>query len=279
MTFDGPAQGAPGGHAALDDLDLGEAALRQQGGGLGGAAVGAADQGDGAFGVVAQVGQALGQLLQGQVEGPVDVPLFAVEVGGGAHVQHQQGLARVQAGLEPGHLHHGLLAQAGDQPRQEGEASEQGKRDQALLDQPLAAGRRLAPRVAEPGVGEGPGQHADIGGDQIVQEGDAGEPQGVVQQVEGEERDQPGEGDEAPALGLHALHQTPADPAGLGLDPIGRQVAGDQEGECRPDGGPGQVVEGPPHRTEQGPAYQGEHRPREEQDGRDGIDGHEHQGA
>ena len=45
MTFDGPAMVEPGGHAALDHLCPSEATLRQQGGGLGGAAVGAADRG------------------------------------------------------------------------------------------------------------------------------------------------------------------------------------------------------------------------------------------
>ena len=135
----------PLGHAALDDIDLCKAVLRQERRGLGGAATSAADERDGAFRVVAQVGQTLWQLLQGQVERPADVPLLAVRVGGGANVQHQQGPARVQAGLEPGHRHHGPLAQAGDQPRQEGEAREQGERDQALLDQALAAGCRLAP--------------------------------------------------------------------------------------------------------------------------------------
>ena len=59
----------------------------------------------------------------------------------------------------------------------------------------------------------------------------AREPQHVVRQIEGKQRDQPHEGDEAPTLRIHAVDQSLEEPAGLASDPVSCEVARDQEGK------------------------------------------------
>ena len=135
----------------------------------------------------------------------------------------------------------------------------------------------LAAGVAQPGEGKGRGRHADRRGQQIGQEADAGDPQGVIHQEEGKERHQADEGDEAPALSLHPPHQALQQAAVAGLDPIGGQVAGDQEGQTSADRGAGEIEEGPPKGAKEGTAGQGQDGAREEQYGGQGVDGHEQQ--
>ena len=56
-------------------------------------------------------------------------------------------------------------------------------------------------------------------------ERDAREPQHVVREIEGEQRYQPHEGDETPALRIDAVDESLEESAGLAFDPVAGDVA------------------------------------------------------
>ena len=59
---------------------------------------------------------------------------------------------------------------------------------------------RLTSSIADKGVSRGAWEHAEEGGDHVVEEPDLGQTEGVVQNVEREQRDQSGEGNKAPSF-------------------------------------------------------------------------------
>ena len=105
-------------------------------------------------------------------------------------------------------------------------------------------------------------------------ERNAREPQHVVRQIEGEQRDQPHEGDETPALRIDAFDQPLEKPAGLAFDPVSGDVARDQEGKRGAERGTREVPEAAPDRPKQRAAGEREDRTGNESDCRESIEDH-----
>ena len=194
--------------------------------------------------------------------------LLADEIGGRSHIEHQA-IRTVDPRFQRADIEHGLLPQTPHQPRQEGHHGQQGQHDQAVADQALATRHRLAAGITQVGVRECARQHEDKACNKVVQQRDTGQPQRVVQQVEREQRYQPGEGDETPAFGLDALDQTINAPTRTafdpGLYPSCGQITRHQKSQRRTERRARQVVQRSPDRTEQGASGQRQHRTGQEQ--------------
>ena len=109
-------------------------------------------------------------------------------------------------------------------------AEQQAEPEQSIANGGVVSCHRLPPRMAEPSVGQGARDHADKRGQHVGCDLDAREAEGVVEEVERDQRHQPHQGDEPPALGLYALDE-PLEPGSrLFADPVRRHVAGDKEG-------------------------------------------------
>src|SRR5262249_43224983 len=91
-------------------------------------------------------------------------------------------------------------------------------------------------------------------------EREGGEPQRVVGEIEREQRDKPHQGDETPALRVDPFDQSLEQPASLARNPIGGDVARDQERKGGAERGAEQVPEAPPDRPEQDAAGKAEDR-------------------
>ena len=146
------------------------------------------------------------QLLERQIERPCDMTLFAHEVVRTADIE-DQALRVVGAFLQFRDREHGLQTQTGDEPRHEGDDGEQRQRDQGIADRACAAGNGLTAGKTQVGVSHGSRQHEHEARDHIVQQRDAGQAEGIVEEIEGEQRHQSCEGDKAPALRLHAVDE------------------------------------------------------------------------
>ena len=128
-----------------------------------------------------------------------------------AHVDDRNAIGSLDAGCKLVHLDPvdtPATAQAPNEPRQECHGSQHREGEQAVADRRGIAGGRFAAGVAEPSIGERSGQHADHRGYDVVPEGYARQAEGIIGEVEREERHEPHKGDEAPAFGLDAVNQS-----------------------------------------------------------------------
>src|SRR5262249_15861592 len=190
----------------------------------------------------------------------------AGEVVGGANVDDGHSFAGVEPVLELLRLDPSERVprerptHSPDKPRQQGNRREQGKCKQTIAHPLRFAAQRGAAGVSKPSVGHHPGHHEEQGGDDVMPERDAREPQRVVREIEREQRDEPHQGDETPALAVDPFAQSLEAPAGLARTPIRGEVARQQERKGGAERGTQQVPEAAPDRAEQDAAGKAEDR-------------------
>jgi hypothetical protein len=247
-----------------------EALLRQQARGLPRADLGAADQHHAVLAPGVQFGGARRQFAQRQVDRAGDVAGFAIEVLGFAYVDHGDAAPGLQCAQHLRGDHQAGLELA-YQARQEHQRRRHRQCQHAVADRVGVAGQRRAPGMAQPGIGQRAGQHAHGGGQRIGGERNARQAQGVIHHIEGEQRHQADEGDEAPALGLDAFDQLLEASAGPLRDPVAGQVARDEEGQHGAQRCPGEAVERTGKNAEQRAGGEGQYRSGQEQHGARGI--------
>src|SRR6185312_15005081 len=132
--------------------------------------------------------------------------------------------------------------------------------------------REAAQRLAVVDVEEGAGEHRRAGGE-VVEEGDLGQSQGIVQQVEGEDRGEPQQGDDLEALAAHrTVDGGELCVAGdLLLDAGAGEIARDEKGARGAERGSDQCEDCALRQTEDDARGEGEQRARHEGDGGDGV--------
>jgi hypothetical protein len=150
-----------------------------------------------------------------------------------------------------------------DEGGQEGDCRQQGQGQEPGAHQGRPPADSLAPGSAEIRIRQGPRRHSNPGRHRKGADREAGEPQGIVEEIKGEHRDKPYKGHKAPAFALDpSLDLLQALPQPM-LDPVRRQVAGEEKRRRGPRCGPRQAQQRPGQRAKERPTGQREHRPRD----------------
>src|SRR6266498_1867932 len=144
--------------------------------------------------------------------------------------------------------------EAHDEPGQHGEAAQRGEREEhppRRLRQGPLAGQSLSARPARVDVHGGGGGHEDERREHVRHESDAREPEGIVEEIEGNDRHQARESDELPAALVHALLDLLERAGELLFRPVATDGAGGEESHGGAQGAAHEGIHRAPHGTEE----------------------------